>query len=104
MHRHPLGEIFDARQRHVLELKGDHIRPGRQPVQKGPIVELAPQTLGHRAGAGVSGRIEKQHPNTQGMPGQGQHAGQLPAAEHADDHVDGVRGSGRPSTCSVWRT
>src|SRR5690625_86838 len=90
---------FQRARRHVFELAGDVVAVG-QLHQRVPVVPLAHNQPADIAGTGVFRRVDKRNPGAQRDTRQGQHAGQLAAAENARLHD--VRGSLAASTASVW--
>lgn len=102
IHRYPAGEDLETARRHVLEIEGHRIGLRGQFEQRALVVVIGDQQLAQRPGAGIGGGIEKHEFVRPGQTGQRQHARQLAAADDADLHGCGARGSGSASTRSVW--
>src|SRR3984893_17902985 len=92
-----------ARHRHVLPVKGQHLAAPRETCQEPAIGEGAVQQRGDPARGRLARRVETQEIQTERITRQSEHAAELAGAHDADRHVRGVaRGSGLPSTPAVW--
>ena len=90
--RKPRSEVCGAPGRDILELVGDDVRARGDPRQTVRVVVRGPDHRAERAGGWFRGRLQEGEAAAQGNPLQGQHAGELPAAENGDPHGSASRG------------
>ncbi len=76
--------------RHALPLVGDDRGAGRHDPRRLGVVERPDAQVPDEAGRRGGRRIEEPELQTEGQPGEGEHASELTAAEHADDRPGAV--------------
>ena len=106
IHRHPTRQKFEAARRDVLEIESDHVRPLGELEQGTLAIVGRGDEFPQRPGTGIGGRIEKHKAVRPGMPGHGQHARQLAAADDADCEwhpISSVLISFRSESCGTRR-
>ncbi len=96
-YRHLPGQPVRRIGRHVFEVEGDHVDLGGKALQRLVVAPVGDHQGGHLAGTGIDGAIHHQafHPQRRGR--QGQHAGELSAAQNAQNGLTAnshERGSG----------
>jgi hypothetical protein len=101
-HGHLALESLGGDRRHGLELARHHVGRGGERRERPVVVPRAEHVVGHRARTRVGGGVEHREPHPERHAGEGEHPGELPAAEDADPHAS-RRGSGSASTASVRR-
>ncbi len=73
----------------VLELVGDHVRPGGEAFECDPVVEVACDQLSDGPRRSVRGRIEEPEPQPERDPRGSEHPAQLAAADAGDERHSG---------------
>jgi hypothetical protein len=97
VHRDLTGQTFGGLGRHVFEIEGYGVDPGGKRLQR---IVIAPWRDDQRCDlprAGVVRAIHHQCLDTQRSSGEGEHARQLTAAQHAEHRLSAIahgRGSG----------